>query len=255
MRPTAAERVTRKWTPAEADAVFQLENGAGMDQKTFHALYLKTPEGFKAELIGGVVYVMSSPVSLRHGMHHSRLVRWLCTYADDTPGTEIGDNTTSVLGEESEPQPDAFLIIEPECGGQTTIDKKGYVHGAPELVAEVAHTTASIDLKAKKADYERAGVKEYVVVKVREESVLWFVRQGDSFSELSAGPDGAFRSTVFPGLWLHPQAFFERPTRRLFTVLQQGLDTPEHAAFVAELAARRKKKTRPAGKKSPRKSK
>ena len=38
------------------------QNGDKMDQKTFHALYEQTPDGFKAELIGGIVY-MASPVS------------------------------------------------------------------------------------------------------------------------------------------------------------------------------------------------
>jgi hypothetical protein len=212
-----------------------------MDQKTFHALYLKTPEGFKAELIGGTVYVMSSPVSLHHGKHHSRLVRVLCTYADETPGTEIGDNTTNKLGEESEPQPDAFLVIESACGGQTTLDEDGYVVGGPELVAEVAYSTASIDLNRKKADYEKAGVREYVVVLVREESVVWFARGDGGFVELQPGSDGVIRSGVFPGLWLDPKGFFERPPRKLYAVLNKGLASPEHAAFVAELEARRKK--------------
>ena len=77
MRHRAAERVTRRWTSSEADAVLELENGSRMDQRTFHALYLKSPEGFKAELIGGTVYVMSSPVSPLHGRSHFRVGYWL----------------------------------------------------------------------------------------------------------------------------------------------------------------------------------
>src|SRR5205809_7096269 len=87
MLQTSAARVTRRWTPSEAHAVFELENGSTMDQKTFHALYLKTPEGFKAELIGGTVYVMSSPVSLLHGKPHARVVYWLALYSDRTSGS------------------------------------------------------------------------------------------------------------------------------------------------------------------------
>jgi hypothetical protein len=261
MRQGAAERTTRRWTPSEANAVFELENGARMDQKTFHALYERTPEGFKAELIGGVVYVMSSPVSLHHGRPHARLVTWLDVYSGDTPGTGVGDNTTNVLGERSEPQPDAFLVVEPEYGGQTTIDDKGYVHGSPELVAEVAYSTASIDLNAKKADYEKAGAKEYLVIQVREKAIRWFARREGRFEELTPGPDGVLKSTAFPGLWLDPKAFFERPARPLLAILQQGLASPEHATFVAELEARRQaraaKKTKPkrAGRKPPRKNK
>lgn len=238
MRPMSVSRVTRDRNRAAA-AMLELENGATMDQKTFHALYLQTPEGFKAELIGGVVYVMSSPVTFRHGRPHSRVVQWLRNYVDETPGTDAGDNTTNVLGDESEPQPDAFLFIDEEYGGQTRVDEKDYVRGAPELVAEVTNTTASIDLNSKKADYQKAGVKEYVVFLARDHTVLWFVRDGSQFVELLPGPDGVLKSAAFPGLWLDPKSFFERSPRRFRSVAQKGYESPEHAAFVAEMEAKR----------------
>ena len=253
-----AERRTRRWTPTEADAVFELENGARMDQKTFHALYLKTPEGFKAELIGGTVYVMSSPVSPRHGKSHFRVVLWLGLYADETPGTEGVDNTTTVLAAESEPQPDAALLILPEYGGRVTIVEDRHVSGPLDLVVEVAHTRRAIDLGAKKRDYEAAGVREYVVVLAKEQSVRWFRRSDAGFAEVSAGDDGLFRSTVFPGLWLDPKGLFSPTSRPLTAAVRRGLASPEHAAFVAELEARRaaarRGKKRP-GNKPPRKTK
>lgn len=251
MRQPAAERITRKWTPSEMNAVFELENGSRMDQKTFHALYLKTPEDFKAELIGGTVYIMSSPVSSRHGRPHARIIHWLSLYSDETPGTEVLDNTTNILGDESEPQPDAFLYITPEYGGQSTIDDEGYVNGPVELVVEVANTTRAIDLGSKKRDYELAGVREYVVVLAQEDRVVWFVRGDHGFVESGAGGNGVFRSTVFPGLWLDPRGLFAENTRQLTAAVKKGLASPEHAAFVAELKARRKKAKPPA--KKPRK--
>ena len=239
MTPDTAARVTRRHTKAESDAILQLENGARMDQKTFHALYLKTPDGFKAELIGGTVYVMSSPVSMHHGEPHAWLLVWLGSYAYDTPGVRVADNTTSILGEESEPQPDALLMVDPGYGGRVGLDDKGHVVGAPELVAEVAYSSASIDLNRKKADYERAGVTEYLVVQVRERRVRWFVRRDDSLAESAAGDDGVFRSAAFPGLWLDPAALFGPPPNRYLDALRLGLASPDHAAFVAALAARR----------------
>lgn len=254
MKPTSASRVTRNRISA-TEAIAELENGATMDQKTFHALYLQTPEGFKAELIGGVVYVMSSPVTFRHGRPHSRLVQWLRNYVDETPGTDAGDNTTNVLGDESEPQPDAFLGIEEEYGGQTRVDERDYIQGPPELVAEVAHTTASIDLNAKKADYLAAGVREYIVFLAGDHTVRWFFRAGNGFVEQPPGADGVLRSGVFPGLWLDPKAFFEQSPRRFRSVAQQGYESSEHAAFVTELEARRAARKKPKAKKPPRKSK
>ncbi|HEX4613070.1 MAG TPA: Uma2 family endonuclease [Urbifossiella sp.] len=250
MKPQSADRVTRR-VISEGEAVQQLENGSRMDQRTFHALYVRTPEGFKAELIGGIVYVMTSPVSARHGFPHARLIYWLTTYSAATEWTEVGDNTTSILGESSEPQADAFLVIDPACGGATRIDRKGYVIGPPEFVAEVANSSASIDLGAKKKDYETAGVREYVVIQVREKAVSWFTRTAAGvFAELSPDALGVFSSSVFPGLQLSARSFFARRPALLGEELRAGLASPEHAAFVADLAARRQAKP-----KKPRKSK
>jgi Uma2 family endonuclease len=252
MRQQAAERITRMWTPSQANAVFELENGSRMDQKTFHALYLKTPEGFKAELIGGTVYVTSSPVSSRHGRPHARVVHWLGLYSDDTPGTEVMDNTTNILGDESEPQPDAFLYVTAGYGGRSTIDDMGYINGPVELVVEVANTTRAIDLGSKMRDYELAGVREYIVVLAQDERIAWFARGDEGLMAHPAGGDGVFRSAAFPGLWLDPRGLFAESTRPLTAAVKKGLASPEHTAFVAELQARRKK-VKPAAKKSKKK--
>lgn len=42
---------------------------------------------------------------------------------------------------------------------------------------------------------------------------------------------------VFPGLWVHGEALLAKDYGRLMATLQQGLATPQHAEFVARLAA------------------
>jgi Uma2 family endonuclease len=211
-----------------------LEAGDRLDQPTFHARYEAMPEDTRAELIGGVVH-MPSPLKRPHGRMHVLVIRWLGAYEDATPGTEILDNATNILGPESEPQPDACLRILPEHGGQTH-EENDYVVGAPELVVEVASGMESIDLHAKRTDYERAGVREYVVVVIRQERVLWFVLRDRRFEDLAPAEDGSLRSEVFPGLWLDPAALLRRDLPRVLEVLRQGLATPEHAALVARLS-------------------
>lgn len=212
-----------------------LENGDRLDQKTFHARYEAMPEETRAELIGGIVY-MASPLKPQHGRMHARIMHWLQEYADATLGTDALDNTTAILGEESEPQPDAYLIVLPERGGQMRLNSEDYLEGAPELIIEVASSRESIDLHGKKDDYERAGVREYGVIALRQNQVFWFVARDGRFVELAPGADGIIRSEVFPGLWIDPDALLRRDTARIRAVLQQGLETPEHAAFVARLA-------------------
>lgn len=211
-----------------------LENGDHLDQPTFHARYEAMPEDVHAELIGGIVY-MASPLKRRHGRMHPRVNQWLTAYEDASPGTEAYDNASSILGPDSELQPDCALLIAAPGYGQThNVDD--YIVGAPELVVEVASTTEAIDLHAKRTDYERAGVQEYVVVLLRQQRVIWFILRDGRFVDLPPGVDGIFRSAVFPGLWLDPTALLRRDGPRILEVLGQGLATPEHAAFVSRLA-------------------
>lgn len=156
-------------------------------------------------------------------------------YTIATPGTRAGDNITAILSQTSEPQPDGALIIEPARGGQTRISDDGYMTGAPELIVEVASSSASIDLHAKRRDYEQAGVLEYVVVVLRQPAIRWWVWQAGTYHEIAADADGIFRSRVFPGLWLQAQALLQLDGATVMEVLRQGIATPEHAAFVARL--------------------
>lgn len=96
--------------------------------------------------------------------------------------------------------------------------------------------TASYDLHAKMQDYERAGVREYVVVVLREERVVWFARRGERFEEKAAGGDGWFRSETYPGLWLDATALLRRDTAAVIAALNQGLAEPEHSAFKQRLS-------------------
>ncbi len=213
-----------------------LVNGDHLDQRTFHERYEAMP-GVQAELIGGIVY-MCSPQKKRHGYHHLKLARLVDDYVDATPGALACVNSTSILGPDAEPQPDVCLFILPEHGGQTGEDARGYMTGAPEWVGEISDSSESIDLHSKKLDYEKAGVREYMVAAVRTNQVIWFSRRRGKFKPLRAGADGIIRSEVFPGFWLDPAAFLQRDNKRLLAVLRHGLASPEHAAFVTELASR-----------------
>jgi Uma2 family endonuclease len=214
-----------------------LEAGQRLDRATFHARYEAMPPGTRAELIGGVVY-MPSPSSLDHGDLDSLILYWLRYYRRATPGVQVSSNASVLLDDQGEPQLDALLRILPECGGQSRKEGK-YLGGAPELAVEVALTSRKVDLGPKFEDYRRAGVREYLVVALDPEEVYWYGRRGERLEPLLPGPDGVFRSEVFPGLWLDSAALFVDDMDRLAATLERGLATPEHADFVALLAARR----------------
>ncbi len=216
-------------------AALGLENGDRMTRAEFHAAYLQTPPGFKAELVGGIVYV-PSPVGRRHGLDHLFVAGICMHYVSVTPGVESGDNASLLLSDDAEPQPDVFVRILPEHGGQSRTSEDDYVEGAPEMVIEVAHRSQSIDLHAKRADYARYGVQEYVVWSVAEKKLYWF---GPGDDEHAIPEDGILRSHAFPGLWLDAAALRDRDGQRALTTLQRGLASPGHAAFAATLAKAR----------------
>ena len=212
-----------------------LENGDRLTRAEFERRYDAMPELKKAELIEGEVY-MPSPVRYeRHSHPHTRAVAWLANYETDTPGVEAGDNGSIRLDLDNEPQPDVFLIIRPERGGQARISEDDYIEGAPELVAEVASSSASYDLGKKLNAYRRNGVREYIVWRVLDRQVDWLVNREGRFEPMRPAADGILRSTVFPGLWLDPDALVRGEKMTVKAILQQGLNSPEHADFVARL--------------------
>jgi Uma2 family endonuclease len=157
------------------------------------------------------------------------------TYESQTPGVECADNTTILLADDSEPQPDLFLRILPEHGGQTTTTADDYVSGPPELVAEIAHSSRALDLHAKRDDYRRYGVREYLVLCLQERQLRWFNLSADT--ELAPDEAGICRMETFPGLWIHAEALLDKDHARMMAALEAGLASQEHADFIKRLAA------------------
>ena len=210
-----------------------LQAGDHLDADEFERRYDAMPEEKKAELIEGIVY-MSSPVSHeQHGRPHTHLSTWLGNYEAATPGVEASDNSTLRLGPNNQPQPDALLMIDPARGGQATF-ADGYIVGGPELLAEVSASTVSMDMNTKLEVYRRAKVREYVVWRIDDDEIDWFVLRRSRFVRL-APQDGIHKSEVFPGLWLDAPALVARNLARVLEVVGMGIASPEHAAFVARL--------------------
>jgi Uma2 family endonuclease len=220
-------------TPLGSPRLLPLQPGDHLTAEEFERRYDAMPDLKKAELIDGVVYI-PPPVSFEdHASPHSQIATWVGTYAAFTFGVRAGDNGTVRLNPKSRPQPDLMLLIRPGCGGATTLTG-GYVTGPPELVVEIAASSASYDLHSKLREYHRAGVREYVVWRVWDRAIDWFLRNDPGYDKIQ--PDnGILHSQVFPGLWLDSDAMLAGDLARVLAVLQQGIASPEHAAFCARL--------------------
>ena len=231
----AASDTTTMSSAGFSTALTVLENGDCLTRAEFERRYEAMPHLKKAELIEGVVYMPSPVRHSQHGSPHAHLVGLLFQYAANTPGVEVGDNSSVRLDLDNEPQPDALLFIHPAHGGRVRIAPDGIIEGAPELVAEVASSSVSYDLHAKLHVYRRNGVQEYVVWRVLEREIDWFVLRGGQYEPRSADAQGLIRSEIFPGLWLDPAAVARGDLTTALAVAQQGLTSPEHQAFSARL--------------------
>jgi Uma2 family endonuclease len=213
-----------------------LENGDRLNRYEFERRYSAMSHPQKAELIEGVVYMAAAALRFKsHGQPHAQIMGWLWTYEVATPGVALGDTPTVRLDLENEPQPDAVLLIEAQSGGQSRLSLDDYVEGAPELVAEVAASSAAIDLGDKKRAYRRNGIKEYIVWQVFEQKLDWFSLQDGEYVSLPIDADGVIRSRIFPGLWLAVEDLLAGKMAQVLAVLQAGLASPEQAAFVQQL--------------------
>ncbi|MGK7935799.1 MAG: Uma2 family endonuclease [Xenococcaceae cyanobacterium] len=210
-----------------------LENGDRLSRIEFERRYAAMPNLKKAELIEGVVYV---PAALRfenHAEPHSRIMTWLGVYQAFTRQVKVGDNPTVRLDLDNAPQPDAVLMIN---GGQTRISSDDYIEGAPELVVEIAASSAAYDLYDKKRAYRRNGVQEYLVWRVYDRELDWFSLEAGEYIKLKPDSNGIICSEIFPGLWLATSQLLSGKMNEVLAILQQGLDSAPHQEFCQRLA-------------------
>lgn len=212
-----------------------LESGDRLTSSEFERRYQAMSPLKKAELIEGVVYVASPVRASRHGRPHAKIITWLGTYSAATPLVDVADNATVRLDADNQPQPDALLRLEPLAGGNSRISDDDYIEGVPELIAEIAASSASYDLNDKLNAYRRNGVREYIVWQIFENRLDWFYLDNNRYVLLQPDDTGVIRSQIFPGLWLAVNALREGDLAQVLATLQQGLQSAEHQSFVQQL--------------------
>jgi Uma2 family endonuclease len=221
-----------------APALPPLENGDRLTRREFERRYEAMRRARKAELIEGTVYTPSPIHATTHAQPHSAVMGLLFNYAAATPGTIALDNPTLRLDEDNEPQPDAVLMIDPARGGRARINEDDYLEGPPELIVEIASSSVSYDLHQKFNVYRRAGVQEYLVWQVREQELRWWRLDEGAYVPLTADEASVLRSVIFPGLWLAAPLLLGGDMQAVIAVLQQGLQSPEHAQALQRLTTK-----------------
>ena len=207
-RPAA--RVT--WLP-------MLENGDRLTVSEFMRRYEGMPGVRKAQLIEGIVHMPSPVRAEAHAEPDGLIQGWLFTYSIQHPELKVYANATLIMDADNAVQPDAMLCSRPQPGGRVWLDDKGYLHGSPELVCEIAASSASIDLHAKFQAYRRNGVQEYLVWLTEENTVRWFHFDDGNYVGQKAKA-GLLTSRIFDGLVLDTKALLRGDKPRLAAALK-----------------------------------
>ncbi|RKN61941.1 Uma2 family endonuclease [Paenibacillus ginsengarvi] len=158
-----------------------------------YADYSKWAEGERVELIDGHVYAMTPAPSRIHQeilgnlynefanyLRGKRCRPYIAPFDVRLPkGNELDEEIDTVV------QPDLSIVCDPE-----KLDDKG-CKGAPDLIAEIiSPSSLKLDTTAKKALYERVGVKQYWIVYPHEKIVMVYTLKeerryddGEAFSQ------------------------------------------------------------------------
>jgi Uma2 family endonuclease len=181
----------------------RLESGDRLTRAESHRRYEARPDIRRAELIEGVVYVASPTRFTLHDAQQAAMVFWLAAYAVHHLEVRSGSSATLLLEGDNEVQPDAFAFRARPEGPGARPNEEGYLEGAPQLVVEVAASSAAYDLGIKKELYRRQGVLKYIVWRVLDRAIGWFRLQDGEYVRVEPDERGVIESAVFPGLRLH----------------------------------------------------
>lgn len=209
-----------------------LRDGDHLTRDEFMRRWEAMPDLHRAELIDGVVH-LPSPVSLTHSDLSHVVSNWTGAYQIANPAVRANSNGTWHLPGHNVPQPDLALWIAEEHGGRVRV-VNDYPVGAPELIIEISKTTSARDRGSKLAMYRESGVSEYVTIHPKQRKIVWRQLVNGRYHELPADEDGWFRSRIFPGLWLDPEAPWKRDLAGLANAVRKGV------AATATLPARKR---------------
>jgi Uma2 family endonuclease len=162
-----------------------------------------------AELVNGVIYVMSPPTD-----RHEALCVWLTKvigqYAEVRGLGEVRASKSGVLINSTSLREPDLLFFRSERLSEMTA--RG-IHGAPDLVVEIVDSAkARREAVEKQAQYEAIGVAELWVIDLPRQEVRQFALQGDAFTRIASETDGEIASQTLEGFRLKTAWLFGAPT-------------------------------------------
>jgi len=182
--------------------------GSAVEERKFtYADYLTWPEEERWEIIGGTAFCMIPAPNLKHQSLVVTLSRILSTHFLGKKCRLFVAPTDLVLDESNVVQPDLLVVCDENKLTETN------VQGAPDLVVEILSPSTRLkDKREKKALYERAGVREYLVVYPEEEMVEQYRFIDGRYASDVFNWDQTLPLFAFPGLEVNLREVFEKVT-------------------------------------------
>ena len=167
------------------------------------------PEGLKADLIEGVIYV-ASPDNIKHhniAMFLNLLIRGYLRRRK-IKGHTFGFRIAFRLGDTEGPEPD-LAYLAPEHSDRIC---ETYIDGPPDLAVEIiSPDSIERDYRKKRKQYERAGVREYWIIDPLEERTTCYRLGSTGKYKEARAQAGKMQSHVIPGFWVKPAWFWQSP--------------------------------------------
>jgi Uma2 family endonuclease len=145
-------------------------------------VYKSLPEGTLAELINGIIYMSPSPL-----YKHQKILRSIARQLEDKIldaglGEVIVAPFDVYLDEElNAVQPDIIVVLK---ANDKILDRKGHIHGVPDLLIEIlSEGNKKHDTFRKKELYEKFGVKEYWIINPVDSQVIVYALDKGRFVE------------------------------------------------------------------------
>jgi Uma2 family endonuclease len=170
------------------------------DLVTVEEFYQLVPDGQKADLIDGVIY-MASPDSLRAN-ELTNFLAWLFkgfVEARRIHGKVVSSRFAFRLGEFHAPEPDV-AYVRPERVG---LLEEGGMSGGPDIAVEVvSRESRRRDYEDKRQLYEEAGVPEYWIIDPIQKRVEFLVLKEGRYQLAPLEANRIFRSQALPGFFI-----------------------------------------------------
>jgi Uma2 family endonuclease len=171
------------------------------DLITFDDFCALIPDGQKADLIDGVIYV-ASPDSRRANELSGLLLSLMQMYdsAKKLGGKVYVARFAFQLSEIDAPEPDVAYVTRKRLH----LVEEGRMDGGPDVAVEiVTRDSVERDYIKKRRKYQEAGVREYWIIDAVKRKTL-FLRLGSdgTYRAVRLESKRIFRSRVIPGFWL-----------------------------------------------------